>query len=117
MLGAVGLDHFDLDERRDTSPWVTGMIVRAERRGEGIGRALMQFLEQWAFAHGIGEAWVGTEQAAGFYERCGWTRLETFTSKVGERIDDDDPPLRPDEAHVRMLRSTPSHAGAASPGP
>jgi hypothetical protein len=36
VLGAVGLDTYDLDERHDTSPWVTGMIVRADRRGEGV---------------------------------------------------------------------------------
>ena len=70
-LGAVGLDHYDLDERRETTPWVTGMIVRADRRNEGVGRVLMAHLEQWAVAHGIAEAWVGTELAAGFYQRCG----------------------------------------------
>src|ERR1700690_3946740 len=36
VLGAVGLDQYDLDERRDTSPWVTGMIVRRDRRGAGV---------------------------------------------------------------------------------
>src|SRR5262245_19135985 len=46
VLGAVGLDTYDLDERHDTSPWVTGMIVRRDRRGEGVGRALLQHLEQ-----------------------------------------------------------------------
>ncbi len=29
--------------------------------------------------------------------------LGSATVELGERIDDDDPPLRPDEAHVRML--------------
>jgi GNAT superfamily N-acetyltransferase len=77
-LGAVGLDHYDLDERRETSPWVTGMIVRADRRNDGVGRLLMERLERWAAEHGITEAWVGTEIAAGFYQRCGWTPLEVF---------------------------------------
>ena len=48
VLGAVGLDTYDLDERRGTSPWVTGMIVRRDRRRGGVGRALMDHLEQWA---------------------------------------------------------------------
>lgn len=86
VLGAVGLDEFDLDERRDTSPWVTGMIVRADRRGEGIGRVLMAELERWATRQGVAGIWVGTDLAAGFYERCGWVPLEAFTDATGQRI-------------------------------
>ncbi len=86
VLGAVGLDIYDLDERRDTSPWVTGMIVRQERRGVGVGRTLMQHLERWAAEHQIAEAWVGTDLAVGFYQRCGWTLRETFTSSTGQHM-------------------------------
>lgn len=86
VLGAVGLDQHDLDERRDTSPWVTGMIVRRDRRGAGVGRALMMHLELWAAEQNIAEAWVGTDLALGFYQRCEWTLRETFTSCAGQRI-------------------------------
>ena len=86
VLGAVGLDHFDLDERRETSPWVTGMIVRRDHRGRGVGRTLMQHLERWAAEHSIAEAWVGTDLARGFYERCGWILQETFTSTAGQHM-------------------------------
>ncbi len=86
VLGAVGLDHYDLDERRETTPWVTGLIVRPESRRAGVGRTLMQHLEQWAADHGIAEAWVGTDLARGFYQRCRWTPRETFTSANGERL-------------------------------
>jgi hypothetical protein len=34
-LGVVGLGQFDIEERRDRSPWVLGMIVRPDRRGAG----------------------------------------------------------------------------------
>lgn len=83
VAGAVGLDTYDLDERRDVSPWVTGMIVRPDRRGQGVGRTLLQHLEQWALLQGIAEAWVGTDTAAGFYQRCGWTAQETFVNNFG----------------------------------
>jgi GNAT superfamily N-acetyltransferase len=86
VLGAVGLDDYDLDERRETSPWVTGMIVRPESRNAGVGRALMQHLEQWAVEHSIPIAWVGTDLAAGFYERCGWIWQETLTDHHGQQI-------------------------------
>jgi GNAT superfamily N-acetyltransferase len=86
VLGAVGLDAFDLDERRDTSPWVTGMIVRQDRRGQGVGRTLMQHLERWAADHRIADAWVGTDLALGFYQRCGWAIQETFMRSTGQHI-------------------------------
>src|SRR3954452_23885280 len=78
VLGAVGLDYYDLDERRESSPWVTGMIVGRDHRRSGVGRTLMQHLERWAAGHGIAEAWVGTDLARDFYESCGWTPVETF---------------------------------------
>ncbi|GAA4347210.1 GNAT family N-acetyltransferase [Angustibacter luteus] len=84
VLGAVGLDVYDLDERRETSPWVTGMIVRRDHRGEGVGRALMDSLERWAADHHIAEAWVGTDLAQGFYEQCGWNLIEVFTDSTGQ---------------------------------
>lgn len=86
VLGAVGLDTYDLDERHDTSPWVTGMIVRRDRREEGVGRTLMQHLEQWAAEHLVADAWVGTDLALGFYQRCGWTLQETFTRSTGQQM-------------------------------
>jgi GNAT superfamily N-acetyltransferase len=86
VLGAVGLDTYDLDERQDTTPWVTGMIVRRDRRGQGVGRTLMQHLERWAAEHEIADAWVGTDLALGFYQRCGWTLEESFTTSTGQQI-------------------------------
>jgi GNAT superfamily N-acetyltransferase len=87
VVGAVGLDTYDLDERRDTSPWVTGMIVRRDRRRQGVGRTLMEHLEQWAAEHRIAEAWVGTDLALTFYQRCGWTPQESFTTHAGGPMD------------------------------
>ena len=87
VLGAAGLDTYDLDERHDTSPWVTGLIVHRDHRGKGVGRTLMQHLERWAAEHRIAEAWVGTDLALEFYQRCGWTLQETFATDTGQRMD------------------------------
>src|SRR5947209_2567806 len=59
-LGAVGLGEFDIEERRDRSPWVLGMIVRPDRRGMGIGRLLLAHLEAWAGIHVYTQVWVAT---------------------------------------------------------
>jgi predicted N-acetyltransferase YhbS len=87
VLGAVGLDIYDLDDRHDTTPWVTGMIVRHDLRGQGIGSKLMRHLERWAAEHHIAEAWVGTESAAAFYEKCGWIPQERFVTSTGTHME------------------------------
>ncbi len=84
-LGAVGLGEFDIEERRDRSPWVLGMIVRPERRGTGIGSLLMAELEEWAGMHGYTQVWVANEgPAIGFYRTCGWKLSETVERASGE---------------------------------
>jgi GNAT superfamily N-acetyltransferase len=84
-LGRVGLGEFDLEERRDRSPWVLGMIVRPDRRGLGIGRLLLTQLETWAGSRGYRQVWVATgDPAIGFYQKCGWTLHETVGRPAGE---------------------------------
>ena len=84
-LGAVGLGEFDIEERRDRSPWVLGMIVQPNRRGEGIGRLLLTQLETWAGARGYPQVWVATGgPAIGFYQACGWELVETLDLASGE---------------------------------
>jgi GNAT superfamily N-acetyltransferase len=84
-LGAVGLGEFDIEERRDRSPWVLGMIVRPDCRGMGIGSRLLAQLEAWAGSHGYQQVWVATgDQASGFYRKCGWALNETVERATGE---------------------------------
>lgn len=84
-LGAVGLGEFDIEERRDRSPWVLGMIVRPDRRGLGVGARLMARLEGWAGSHGYERAWVATGgHAVDFYRKCGWQVHELIEQASGE---------------------------------
>ena len=83
-VGAVGLGEFDIEKRREVSPWVMGMIVRADRRGRGIGALLLARLEAWARARGYERAWVATDRAAGFYRKCGWEFSETVERATGD---------------------------------
>lgn len=86
VLGGLGLHQFDLEERRDRSPWIVGMIVLPDRRGEGIGQALLARLEVWAISVGIGQLWVATEHAAHFYWLCGYEIVEEFLALRGEIV-------------------------------
>ena len=83
-VGAVGLAKFDIEERRDRSPWVIGMIVAVQQRGLGIGSQLMNTLEAWAHQHGYRQTWVATGQAADFYRKCGWELMEVIDRSSGE---------------------------------
>ena len=85
VLGAVGLGEFDIEERRDRSPWVLGMIVQPECRGLGVGSLLMAQLEAWAGIHGYEQVWVATGgRAIDFYRKCGWELSETVERASGE---------------------------------
>jgi GNAT superfamily N-acetyltransferase len=75
-VGFVQLHEFELDDMRDRSPWVCGMVVLPEYRGAGVGRRLLAALEQFAAGHGVPRLWVFTESAAAFYERCGWQPVD-----------------------------------------
>jgi GNAT superfamily N-acetyltransferase len=84
-LGAVGLGEFDIEERRDRSPWVLGMIVDPAQRDQGTGGRLMQALEDWAARHGYSRLWVATGgRAVDFYRKCGWEVAESFERTSGE---------------------------------
>lgn len=92
--GAVALGEFEAPERMDRSPWIMGMIVRPDLRGQGIGRKLLRHLMTWAAAqHGYQQFWVATgDEAVDFYQACGWTLVDSFD--------------RPHE-HVTILTITP----------
>jgi len=76
--GAIGIKQFDLPQLHDRSPWIIGMIIRSDLRGQGIGSALVEGIEAIAATHGYSQLWVATEQAARFYQRCGYTLTETL---------------------------------------
>jgi GNAT superfamily N-acetyltransferase len=88
-LGGVALHPFDLEERRDRSPWIVGMIVRADLQGHGIGQALITALETWSARAGISRLWVCTEtasRAVAFYQRCGYDPVEELAAQRGEAV-------------------------------
>lgn len=76
-LGAVALGPSDVPGRPELTPCVWGMVVRADLRGRGVGRLLLQQLERFAVGRGYPAVWVATgPPAVGYYERCGWQRAE-----------------------------------------
>jgi GNAT superfamily N-acetyltransferase len=83
-VGAAGILEFDPDDFRDRSPWLVGMIVAPDRRGEGIGAELVRAFERWTADAGFDRAWVATGPAEAFYQKCGWTTVASFTNEYGD---------------------------------
>src|SRR5215475_2589266 len=80
-VGAVGLDRVDdelsVAERAGRAPWIVGMVVAAESRKRGVGRQLLESLQDVAASLGHPRTWVATgDEAVGFYQRCGWAAVE-----------------------------------------
>jgi GNAT superfamily N-acetyltransferase len=97
-VGGVGLIHLpqELPELAGRSPWVVGTIVRADRRGQQIGSALMTRLAQWAIEAGIDRLWVATgDPAVDFYRRCGFEVSEVVRG--------------PDHDQLTVLTTRPGH--------
>ena len=79
------------DERRDVRAVLTADIlwgwiyidelwISPEYRGEGLGRQLMRLAEKFARSQDLQGLWLWTQswQAAGFYERLGYSQFTRF---------------------------------------
>ena len=86
VVGFVGLMAFPAFHRDGLHGYVTALVVDAEVRGTGAGRALMQAAEAWFAERGVKRVNLTTalhrEAAHGFYERLGYT----FTGKRFTKI-------------------------------
>lgn len=72
LLGAVTLIEHDMSTRPDLSPWLGGMIVKPDFRGQGVGSALVRHAVRQAEMMGVSRLYLHTAKARAFYERLGW---------------------------------------------
>jgi len=76
LVGAVQLDRAQAPNGRHRAE-LRRLVVRDDRRGAGIGRALVEAAVDRARAAGLLLVWLTTHDgtvADRFYERLGWTR-------------------------------------------
>jgi GNAT superfamily N-acetyltransferase len=78
-VGSTSLVEHDMTIHRDLTPWVAGVYVVPERRGEGIGSALVRHVVAKAAEMGIARLYLytGPRTANGFYKRLGWREIRT----------------------------------------
>lgn len=72
-VGCVHLIDNDDDSLPALHPWLAAMVVVPQRRGQGIGSALVRALLVEARAMAFERVWFGTD-GPGFYERLGARR-------------------------------------------
>jgi GNAT superfamily N-acetyltransferase len=60
---------------------ILGLVVAVDQRGAGIGKRLLEQVEQWALGRGLGDVSVRSNitraQSHPFYERLGFVRVKT----------------------------------------
>jgi GNAT superfamily N-acetyltransferase len=68
------------------SAWVEDMVVRADCRGEGLGRALLEALLAWAADQGATRAQLLVDldnaPALGYYQHLGWQATKLAARRV-----------------------------------
>jgi GNAT superfamily N-acetyltransferase len=77
--GMASLTAHDLDERPDLSPWLAGVFVAPEHRGNGYAARLVRAVEQAATDAGIPALWLYTRVAEGLYAKLDWQTAERFS--------------------------------------
>jgi len=77
----LGFDHFTFFANGRVS-WVEEVTVRADRRGEGIGEALMGEFEAWAVVRGSRLVGLATRRADAFYLALGYEASATYYRKL-----------------------------------
>ncbi len=78
----VGVVRIDLLE---DAAWLRRVAIAATAQGGGHGRALLELAAALARGHGATLLRSNVaEDAIGFYERCGWTRVEWLTMERHE---------------------------------
>jgi len=76
LVGAVQLDRAEAGNGRHRAE-VRRLVVRADRRGAGVGRALMEAIVEAARGLGLRLLWLSTHEgtdADRIYGRLGWSR-------------------------------------------
>ena len=70
-----------------TTAWVDEILVVPERRGVGVGRALMTAFEAWAIRERCRSVALATRGSAPFYERLGYTATASYFKKYLDQAD------------------------------
>ena len=76
ILGTASLVDCDFEERANLSPWLATVYTAEKARGQGVGSALVSFIENEAQLLGFKKIYLVTPDKESFYARLGWSTFE-----------------------------------------
>ncbi|MBL7988083.1 MAG: GNAT family N-acetyltransferase [Chlorobi bacterium] len=76
LCGVAALKSESIASHRHLSPWAAAGLVKASKRGGGVGAQLLRALEQEAERLGFGFIYCGTATSQSLLQRNGWELLE-----------------------------------------
>jgi GNAT superfamily N-acetyltransferase len=77
-VGTASLVPHDLDERPDLTPWLAGVFVEPQARGQGYAAHLIASVEDACRKTPFTTLWLYTDTAERIYARAGWQAVETI---------------------------------------
>lgn len=84
LIGTVALRTTSVGSDVAPGPWLTGLLVAEECRGQGVASALTAALEEEARRLGFEALYTSTDAADGIMRRRGWQPVGTSASLRGE---------------------------------
>src|SRR4051794_30152305 len=83
VVGTGLLVGRELDQYHEVGPWLAGLVVHSDWRGQGIGSMLVQAIESRARRNGARQLYLYTYTAERFYRTLDWSLSERFSDKDG----------------------------------
>lgn len=71
IIGGLGAIANDFHKRPDLTPNICAVFVEPAYRGQGVARAMLDYVCRDLAQLGIEDVWLLTDHTA-FYEKCGW---------------------------------------------
>lgn len=84
IVGSGLLVQRELDQYHDFGPWLAGLVVHPEWRGQGVGSMLVRAVEEQARRNGAGRLYLYTFETERFYRSIDWSVGERFTDRFGK---------------------------------
>jgi len=75
FIGTICLKEYDMDTRKELSPWLAGLYIKDEYRNIGIGKLLIENISNEALKININELYLFTPSAKDYYKKLGWSTV------------------------------------------
>ncbi len=76
IIGTGSIKIYDMETRKDLSPWLAGLYVIPEFRNKGVGSKLVKAVEMKAKEFGFKKLYLYTPKSEHFYDQLGWALIE-----------------------------------------